>query len=254
MRRGHGSATVSVSLTLVCLTVMLALAGCGSAPAGRRAERVAHRASRAAAQRFVNRAERALHGRFSATYRISLPNRLSPPRRIFHGQVLISQLAWNQLRFRETPAFTTYGTRNHAYEVLERRSGYVNCTQPRANGGWSCVSEAGEGMGGMAAQNGAVAPQAFTLGLSNAVAGYTRGPLFLSRRTLDARSLRCLDFGNAAGRVGQVCTTASGFVVSYRLPERLTYSVYATAQLTRYSPKVDLGVLRPPAKPVLPGA
>ena len=207
---------------------------------------------------FVNQAYQALHRRFAATYRISL-FRLNG--HVIRQRVSVSNWAWNRLVFRAAPAFPWYGTRFHATEVLELSSGYVYCTQPRYGSAWWCETEKGEGMSTMAVQNGPIAPQAFVNGLSGAVGALSSGssassapyPIFLSRGTVDGRSVRCLSFGSARGAVGRVCTTDSGFVVSYRLPEQLSETEYATAELVRYSTKVRGRGPRPPSKPVQPG-
>lgn len=247
------------------VAVLLVTAGGGGGPAGvKRKLPSPPSATLVEIDSFVNRAYQALHRRFVATYRISL-FRLNG--HVVRQRVSLSNWAWNRLLFRAAPAFPWYGARFHATEVLELPSGYVYCTQPRYGSAWWCETEKGEGMSTMAVQNGAIAPQAFVNGLSGAVSALSSGssassassgssapyPIFLSPGTVDGRSVHCLSFGSPRGAGGRVCTTESGFVVSYRLQQQLSETEYATAELVRYSTKVRGSGPRPPAKPVQPG-
>ena len=229
------------------------LAGCGLA-AAQQPSPPPRTASYAAIQGFLDRAEQALGRRFTASYRISLFKRRG---RVFRGRVYVSNWSRARQRFLEMPAFSGFNIRYHAYEVFAGPNGYVNCSQASATSRWFCISEKGEGMGGMWVQNGAIAPQAFVDGLSEAVgalapAASAPSPMFLSRATIDRQAVRCLSIGNAHGAVGRVCTTDSGLVVSYRMSESFSPAGYASAELVSYSMKVNRRVLTPPAKPSCP--
>ena len=167
------------------VAVGLAVAGCGGGDAVHMAQRfepprMAERftpprpASLATVQSFVNRTQQApLHSRFTATYRISLDSYRG---HAFRGRVSVANWSFGALSFRETPGFSLSIPPTHAYEVLEGSSRYaISCSQARRDAHWYCVSEKGEGMGGEFMQNGAIVPQAFNGGLSNAVAEYTQG-------------------------------------------------------------------------------
>ena len=219
-------------------------------------------ASFGAIRSFMYRAEqRAVEGTFVATYRVSL---FRSHGRMFRARVFAAD-AWGLgSLFRETPAFPMWGPSMgvRSYEVLSPPRGYmVECSQTRTSSSWQCMSEKGEGMGTMSGQNEAIAPSDFASGLSNAIGGYyTSGstqsapqPIYLRGARLDGRVVRCMDFGNPAGAIGQVCTMSNGFIVSYRMPRQLTEGDYATAELVSYSTRVRRGLLQPPARPVLPG-
>lgn len=242
------------------VAVALVVAGCGGNARVRHRLRTPPRAATAAAaQRFANRAQQALDGRFTATYRITL---FRSQHQVFRGRVFVAAPAGHIFLFRETPAFPLFGLRNYAYEVISApKRDLINCSQARRNSRWFCESEAGEGAGAMWIQNGAIAPQAFAAGLYSAVAGYTQSAtpttpeaLYFSRETVGGRPVRCLSFGNAKGAVGRVCTTASGFIVTYRMSRQFSQAGYATADLVGYSTKVRRGVLQPPATPLVAGA
>jgi hypothetical protein len=187
-------------------------------------------------------------------YRVSL---FGSGGHVIRGRVSVVNLSLSRFRFREMPAFSRSGGR--AYEVLASPRGYVTCSLARPGSHWLCISEVGEGMGGMWANNWAVAPQAFVDGLSNIVGDFvgTSGapyPLFLSRGVVDDRAVRCLSAGNPAGAIGRICTTPRGLIVSYRLTRQFSPTQYASAELVSYSPHARSASVRPPAKPLVPGA
>jgi hypothetical protein len=237
------------------------VSGCGSS--GTRSE-LAKTASPSAVARFVTRTDRAMSQRFTASYRVAL---FKLDGRIFRGRVSVTQIPGTGAVFRETPGFLAFGN-THQYELLSGQRVYVNCDLAHRHSKWLCMSEVGEGMGTMSAQNDEAIPAAFTGGMDEAVSDYGSPallipaqaarytapvPIFLSTRRVNSRIEDCLSIGNAAGAVARVCTTRNGVIVSYRLATRQGDNGYASAQLVSYTPTANPKALIPPAKPVQPG-
>jgi hypothetical protein len=249
-------------LVLSLLVGPFGLSGCGSS-SGRRSE-PAKTASPSAVARFVTRTDRAMSQRLTASYRVKL---FKLDGRIFRGRVSVTQIPSTGAVFRETPGFLAAGN-TRKYDLFSGRPYFVSCDLARRHSKWFCMSEVGEGMGSMSAQNDEAIPAAFTDGLGEAVSDYGSPallipaqaarytapvPIFLSTRKANSRVEDCLSIGNAAGAVARVCTTRSGVIVSYRLATRQGDNGYASAQLVSYAPKANPTALIPPAKPVEPG-
>jgi hypothetical protein len=237
------------------------LSGCGTSTVTRFVAPKA--ASPTAIARFVTLTDRAMSGRFTARYRIAL---FKFRGRVFRGQVSVTQIPGTGSAFRETPGFLAFD-HTHAYELLTGGRYPVSCDQSRRGARWSCISEIGEGMGGMAQQNDQRVPQAFTGGMEEAVSDYGSPallipaqaarytdpvPMFLSNGNENGRLVQCLSVGNAAGAAGRFCTTPNGFIVSYRLAKRQSDNGYESAQLISFTSKTNRQALIPPAKPSAP--
>jgi Protein of unknown function (DUF4232) len=235
-----------------------------NAPAPTHTPSVFRTASPSAVARFVTRTDRAMGRRFTASYRVVLFRFRG---RIFRGRVSATQIPGTGAVFREKPGFLAFEG-SYAYELFTSRRFDVNCDLTHRDSKWSCMSEVGEGMGSMSAQNDEMIPEAFTDGMDEAVSEYGSPallipaqaarymapvPMFLSTRRVNGRGEDCLSIGNAAGAVGRVCTTRGGVIVSYRLATRQGDNGYASAQLVSYTPKVNPHAVIPPAKPVEPG-
>jgi len=215
--------------------------------------------------RFVARTDRAMSQRFTASYHVAL---FKFRGRIFHGDVSVTQIPGTGAAFRERPGFLAFGD-TYEYELFSGARFYVSCDRAHPHSRWLCLSEVGEGMGSMSAQNDEAIPQAFTAGMDEAVSDYGSPallvpaqaakytapvPIFLSTRKVNGRAEECLSIGNPGGAVGLVCTTRSGVIVSYRLATRQGDNDYASAQLVSYTTEVNPNALVPPTKPVEPGA
>lgn len=258
---GPGDSGHTVDITPVEGSVAAVSAPAPTAPAPTHSKSVFGTASPTAVARFVTRTDRAMSGRFTASYRVAL-FKLSG--RIFRGRVSVTQIPGAGAVFREEPGFLAFDG-SYRYELFTGRPYFVNCDLAHRDSKWVCMSEVGEGMGSMSAQNDEAIPAAFTDAMDEAVSDYGGPallipaqaakykdpvPIFISTREVNDRAEDCLSIGNAAGAVGRVCTTSSGVIVSYRLATRQGDNGYAYAQLLSYTSKVNPKAVIPPAKPV----